>query len=308
MQNPKVEVYKRQTFSGHRNGLFDLVQVDARSFISAGGDGQVVQWQLDEPGEGQVLARVDGTIYCIHYLDGRLLVGENNRAIHLIELANRQVLRSVEVKAPVFAMAHTKERIYVGTGAGELFVFDQSLNFVARERWSEKSLRSIEVWKDCLLLGFSDNRIRLVDQQTMTLLQTIEGHSLSVFAMATRPPADDLLISIGRDAHIRVWDAGKNFAAVKAVPAHMYAINDVVFTDDGQFFFTGSMDKTIKMWDAANFALLKVIDRQRFEGHTNSVNQLLWMAEANLLLSCSDDRTIAAWELKITEKNENHAT
>jgi WD40 repeat protein len=57
------------------------------------------------------------------------------------------------------------------------------------------------------------------------------------------------------------------------------------------------MDKSIKVWDAQNLRLLKVIDKGRHAGHGTSVNKLLWTSFNNQLLSASDDRTISAWDL-----------
>jgi WD40 repeat protein len=58
------------------------------------------------------------------------------------------------------------------------------------------------------------------------------------------------------------------------------------------------MDKSIKVWDRASRKLLKVIDKSRHAGHGTSVNKLVWMKYNDLLVSCSDDRTISVWDVK----------
>lgn len=55
------------------------------------------------------------------------------------------------------------------------------------------------------------------------------------------------------------------------------------------------MDKSIKIWEAATFRLLKVIDRARHAGHGTSVNKLLWLEYHDRLISASDDRTVSIW-------------
>jgi WD40 repeat protein len=69
------------------------------------------------------------------------------------------------------------------------------------------------------------------------------------------------------------------------------------------------MDKSIKIWDAENATLLKVVDRSKFPnfGHTHSVNALAWLEEVDgldvsrvgrrLLASAGDDKTIRIWEI-----------
>jgi WD40 repeat protein len=67
------------------------------------------------------------------------------------------------------------------------------------------------------------------------------------------------------------------------------------------------MDKSIKIWDAQNTTLLKVVDRSKFAnfGHTHSVNALAWLGEVDgldvsrvgrrLLASAGDDKIIRIW-------------
>ena len=86
------------------------------------------------------------------------------------------------------------------------------------------------------------------------------------------------------------------------IPAHMFTINDIVFSPDGKLMATAGRDKHIKIWDAEAFNLLKVIDREKFGGHINSVNKLFWSNWNNYLISCGDDKAVMVWEIVISEK------
>jgi WD40 repeat protein len=104
------------------------------------------------------------------------------------------------------------------------------------------------------------------------------------------------LLSGGRDAMLRVWDVERDFALHSEQPAHWFTVNHIVFSPDGQLFATASRDKTLKIWDATDFRLLKVVDTVRHGGHINSVNRLLWLP--GCLVSCSDDRTAMLWQVE----------
>jgi WD40 repeat protein len=294
----QLEITKRHTFTGHTGGIFCLQSFEKDQIISAGGDGQIVKWSTGQPEEGKVIAKVNSTVYGMLTVNNRMVVGENSRALHLIDLLENKVLRSVELKSPVFVIEKVGDRFLVGTGAGEILSFDQSLNFLGKTKHSGKSLRCIAAGKGELAMGYSDNLIRIVDVDSLEIKYELEGHKLSVFALAYHPVTGHL-VSTGRDARILSWDTFDHYSKQHDIPAHNYACNHLVFRPDGKYFATGSMDKTIKIWDATTFALLKVIDKARHDGHTNSVNKLLWMDFDNLLVTCSDDRTIAVWEIKI---------
>ena len=77
----------------------------------------------------------------------------------------------------------------------------------------------------------------------------------------------------------------------------MFTINHLAFSPDGRLLATCSMDKSIKLWDADTLALLRVVDRARHAGHGTSVNKLFWPGTQNRLVSCSDDRSLAVWQV-----------
>jgi len=80
------------------------------------------------------------------------------------------------------------------------------------------------------------------------------------------------------------------------IAAHLFAINYLSFRKDGKFFVTCSMDKSIKLWDAETFRLLKVIDKGRHAGHGTSINKLVWSKYNNQVIAVSDDRSISIWD------------
>ncbi len=297
---PDIQAQKRHTFKGHSSGIFCLTAIDDRTFLSAGGDGNVVKWDVEKFSDGQVIAKLDSVIYALLVDKDRLLVAENSKAIHLLDLSSNKVLKSVEVKTPVFEICKVEDQYLVGTGTGELLSFDSELSLKNRIQFSRKSLRSITAQGDHIALGYSDNIIRIVNRN-FELVKELAGHTLSVFAMQYHPETE-VLISTGRDAHLRIWDQRNDYLPVQDISAHMYAINHIVFDPNARCFATGSMDKTIKIWDGTTFALLKVIDKDRYDGHVNSVNRMLWMEFDNLLVTCSDDRTIAVWDINFDIK------
>ncbi|MEL6853096.1 MAG: WD40 repeat domain-containing protein, partial [Bacteroidota bacterium] len=126
------------------------------------------------------------------------------------------------------------------------------------------------------------------------------AHDPSVFCLAMHQDGRYLL-SGGRDAQIKVWDIKQDFRESKRIAAHMYTVNDLAIFQGGDFFASASRDKTIKLWDAYAFDLQKVIDHERNESHTHSVNRIKCLITDNSLISCSDDRMLMRWKVEVQE-------
>ncbi len=295
-----LAVQKKSALTGHRDCVYALEKSgDPRQFFSAAGDGLVVQWDLDRPEEGKLLAKVGNSVYALCYIEdqNRLVAGQNTEGVHLIDLAGQQAIRSAKITASaIFALRHFEGRIYVGTGEGVLTVLDaDQLTTLARLQLSGQSLRSLAIHPQRreLACGFSDAHIRVLDLDSGRVKYDWAAHTNSIFALAYSPGGD--LFSGSRDAHLKIWDASAAYGPLADIVAHMYTINDIAFSPDGQLFATCSKDKSIKLWDTTGRQLRKVIDRARYAGHGTSVNKLHWTG-ARELISASDDRSLAVWE------------
>jgi WD40 repeat protein len=298
----KIFVDKTLTLRGHNDSVYNLQGDETHEEVySSAGDGMIVRWDLREQAKGTVVAKFRNSVYAFHCMPGgrRLLAGHNYHGVHLIDLSEKRELASAAItSAPIFDIKAHDGRAFVATGDGQLIVLDvDDLSVVRKVQVSDKSLRTLAINAPAgeIAIGSSDNQIRILDLHSLTQKFRINAHRLSVFALVYSPDGAQLL-SGSRDARIKVWDTA-TYGLHESIAAHMFAINDIVFSPDNGYFATCSMDKTIKIWDAVQFKLLKVIDKARHDGHTTSVNRLLWKHHGNALISCSDDRTIAAWHL-----------
>jgi WD40 repeat protein len=293
-------VEKKAALTGHRDCVYTVMASGhPRQIFSAGGDGQVAQWHLDQPDQGTLLATVGNSVYALCYLPepDRLVAGQNTEGVHLIDVAAQRAIASAKItSAAIFAIQHFDQKLYVGTGEGVLSVLDaEQLTTLAHLKLSGQSLRCLAVSpaRGELACGFSDAHIRVLDLASGQVRHDWAAHANSVFSLAYSPDGSQLF-SGGRDAHLKVWAPDQGYAPVDDIVAHMYTINDVAFSPSGQLMATCSKDKSIKLWDLAERRLLKVIDRARHAGHGTSVNKLLWTGDRELV-SASDDRSLSVW-------------
>jgi WD40 repeat protein len=297
-----LQVKKLHTITGHRDAIYTLEGSDQPEiFFSAAGDGMVVRWDLRDPENGEVIAKLPNSIYALSHdhTTGLLVAGHNYEGIHFLDWKNKKEAGSLQLtKATIFDIKTYDGKILVASGDGALSMVDTNNRMVlAKMQETDKSARTITVSEKSgdIAVGYSDHFIRVFDEK-LTLKYAWKAHDNSVFTVRYLP-GSDFLISGSRDARLKVWDSMAGYVQTGQVVAHMYAINHIEFSADGKHFVTCSMDKSIKVWDTEALRLLKVIDKARHAGHGTSVNKLLWTTYNNQLLSASDDRTISVWHI-----------
>ncbi|OWP63881.1 hypothetical protein CDA63_06620 [Hymenobacter amundsenii] len=299
-------VQKIATLAGHRDCVYALSgTVGEETVYSAGADGLVVAWDTAAPEhDGDLVARVENSVYALCPLPGRnlLALGHNYQGVQVIDLANKKLAHATALPpVAIFDIQYSaaRQRLYVALADGTLAVLRTTdFKLETLRRISDKSLRCLALHETRgeLAVGGSDWKTRILDLDSLEVKHTIEGATNSVFTCAYSPDGRHLLTA-GRDAHLRTWDVAAAYAPLRTVVAHMFTINHLVFSPDARLLATCSMDKSIKLWDAATGQLLRVVDRARHAGHGTSVNKLFWPGGQNRLVSCSDDRSLAVWQV-----------
>lgn len=299
----KIQVQKLFSLDGHNDCIYSLESgASSNFFYSASGDGMVAEWNLENPENGQLVAKMKNSVYALCFMpkDNVLLAGQNHEGIHFIEPSSKKDLGSVKVSgAQIFDIKSYNNEIFIGSADGTLYILDFNTRaFIKKIKLSDKSIRTIAINEQLgdLAVGLSDNTIRILDLAEHKPKYLIHAHKLSVFTLSYDPNTNDL-ISGSRDAQLKVWSSINQYQLLNSIAAHMYAINSIGIAPSKKHFITGSMDKTIKVWDLHTLQLLKVIDRSRYAGHTTSVNKVLWTDYKGQILSCSDDRKISVWDL-----------
>ncbi len=302
MSTTPASVQKKAVFTGHKDCLYTLEKSgDAAIFYSAGGDGVVAQWNINEPDNGQLLVKVPNSIYSIRLISDKnsLLVGQNFEGIHLIDLDTNTEIASLKItNSHIFDIQVSRNQAFIACGDGEVVILDlENFRVIQTLNPSSKSARCIAInpMVNEFIVGFSDCYIRSFSLTDYSLQKEWLAHDNSVFSVSFTTDFR-YLVSASRDAHIKIWDTWSHYELQQAIVAHIYAINSLAFSPDGKIFATASMDKSVKLWDTEQWKLLKVLDKSRHAGHATSVNKVIWLDNQHLL-SASDDKTVSLWEI-----------
>lgn len=292
-------------FTGHKGSVYALGHADAKDqFLSAGGDGTVVRWSLDNPGTGIVLAKVGRAIFALHHAPGHpLYIGDEDGGLHVVNVNDHAEVQLERAhRKGIFSMALLPDgRLAVAGGDGMLSVWtvqahDGRINLQRGIPLSDEKVRGLAV-SPCgkfLAVACGDGNIHILDSTGLNEQFTPSGHDIGANSLAWHP-SKPVLVSGGKDGHLRLWRTDAGFAPLHAFAAHKDAIYSIAFSPDGTMLASAARDKTAKLWDAANFTPLRRLDRHT-GGHGYSVNAVLWM-NGHTLLTASDDKAVVAWEV-----------
>ncbi len=167
----KIEVAKLGAFTGHKDCIYTVEKGESPNcFFSSGSDGLIVYWDLNQPDQGQLVAKIPNTVYALNYVREQqlLLAGQNFSGIHIIDCQTWKETHSIKLSSQaIFDIKHRGTIAYIASGEGNVQAVDFS--DVPKVLWkSEASTQaarclSIHPNKQEIAVGYSDNHIRILD-------------------------------------------------------------------------------------------------------------------------------------------------
>ncbi len=293
----------RARFTGHTGAVYALAPgMRPGTFLSAGSDGFVVQWDLARPDAGEAVVRVGRPVYALLQSAPWLFIGTDGGDLIAVDLRSRREERVIQAQRKgLYAIRRLADgRTACAAGDGTLAVYSGAERLVPERHvpLSDTKLRDLAVAPegDTLAVACGDGTVRLLDTVDLNERHTLQAHEGGALCAAFHPTKPALLTG-GKDGHLRLWHHSGTVREMLAIPAHKAAIYRVAFDAQGRTCATASRDKHVKLWDAAGFDVRARIDRT-LDGHRHSVNTLLWTDE--LLITAGDDKQVLAWSLSNT--------
>ncbi|KAE8372212.1 hypothetical protein BDV26DRAFT_298071, partial [Aspergillus bertholletiae] len=219
----------------------------------------------------------------LHWLEALAIIGSISDAVEMIDIVKSSTWTSISAELSDFlydAKRFTLYNSYIANIA-PLQLYGSGLAFAPAQSIVKK------VFHDDILRHII--RLPIVEDSWSPVLQTLEGHSLSVRSVAFSPDGC-MLASGSADETIKLWDTATGMLR-QTLEGHSLSVSSVAFSPDGCTLASGSGDGTIKVWDTATGML-----RQTLEGHSFSVSSVAFSPDGCTLASGSDDGIIKLWD------------
>ncbi|MDM8520917.1 WD40 repeat domain-containing protein [Anaerolineales bacterium HSG6] len=183
-----------------------------------------------------------------------------------------------------------------------------------------------------LAIGFQEGGIEIWDTESLSRLQTLEGHTEgSIITDLAFSPDGETLASSGADRMARLWQVSTG-ELLHALDGHGGLVKAVSFSKDGATLATASWDTKINLWQVSTGELDQTYDHYpnsvndaqfspngitlasvagntlglwqlsddtligNANGHLGTVKQVLFSSDGETMITSGDDRTVRLWQ------------
>lgn len=288
---------KEKEISGHSGAIYSCT-FDGQYIYSGSADKFVARWIPDEGIQDKFAIRFEHSIYVLASVGCFLLVGRSDGGFHVFNTETRteekyftqhtKALFSINVN-------EVKGHCYVSDADGNISVWDiDNWELLLYLPLDCGKIREIAISQDGTRIAVcgQDGFLRVFDTDNFNELFTISAHKSGVTAACFDGSSNDLIISGGKDAMLRLWDL-PSAACLKEVPAHNFAIYKILQL--GNILISASRDKTVKIF-SNDLTFIQRLDHKE-GGHKHSVNDAVKLSD-DRFATCSDDGKLVIWTKK----------
>lgn len=292
---------KTREITGHAGAVYTVDGHDNKIYTGSG-DHFIARWDLDSGEQDKFAIKAEQSVYSLRLVNEalQLIFGTSSGSLHIIDLGHKTELKHfVQHKTAIFCIRENsfKKHVYSTDADGNLAIWkSDSWELLLFLPLQCGKIRDIALNADgsLIFLACQDEKIRVFETTGYNEILAFTAHKDGTNCLHLFPGKPELLLSGGKDGHLRVWK-WQDEKAILEIPAHNFGIYRIAFLEDGACFATASRDKTLKLWDAKTCNVVQRIERKH-GGHSHAVNDL-WKVNESELVSVGDDKRINVWRL-----------
>ena len=299
------------TLEGHSDDVTDAAfSPDGSMLASSSKDGMIRLWDAED---GSLLRTLTGHTQSVLSIafspDGTLLVsGSDDRTARLWRVEDGMLLHTINnfTEGRVLRVAFSPD--------GSLFAMADHLCYVQLRRSGSGILYRILTQPQCAArlngsvaawgMEFSRDgetiltaegqpqrggSIQMWNVDGFSAPTLLAGYKMMVRDLSYSPDEAALAVALLGSPTFVVLDASDG-RWLQEFEGHPYMVNSVGFSPDGSLIASGSLDRTIGLWQVDEGVLL-----YQLEGHRDSVNCVAFSPDGSLIASASDDDTVIIW-------------
>ncbi len=227
------EHFQQLTFQAHRKGVNSVVFNPINGILATGGNDAVARyWDLQS---GRMIGMAIGGSFAIPSIDfsprGDVLAVVNGPVVRLREVGTERIVGTFQADAPLYHVAFSPDGTQLAVTGGDNQIRLWQMEFAYR----------------------SGNQI-YPEPRLLSGHQGLPGSFRALVWDAAYSPVENLLVSAGGDATIRLWDP-QSAEMLGAYPAHPGGATCLAFNPDGRLLASGGLDGSVIIWSVKKGSL-----------------------------------------------------
>jgi WD40 repeat protein len=292
-----------------------LFTPDGREVLSAGDDGRLRRWSVDD---GKELStsfdphpRVSMLSIGVSADGKRIVTSSLDKTAKVWDADTNKLLTTCTCseRIPFVRAALSPDGKIVATGTNQVRLWDAT---TGREIGLLKSrlvfIEALVFSSDSKLLACSGsgNTVKLWNVAERKETATLTGHTKLVMCLAFSADGKTLA-SASADRTIKLWDLATNKERL-TLSGHADPLSSVAFSPDGKLLLSGAgairfdpgRRGEVKLWDATTGKLLTDL-----RGHTDGVSSVAFSSDGKTVASTARDHTVRLWDVSAFVERRN---
>jgi WD40 repeat protein len=196
---------------------------------------------------------------------------------------------------------HDEKYLIIGMADGSLLCYDRVSGNSFESHAHDDGIHCMDSLENGSIVTTSrSGQLGVYDTNLHKYLQVLQAHSSAIVCMTSVSSSDESYVLTGSDDKIaKVWlVAGENVQLLQTLAGHTKTVKCITCVHtDIYLAMTGSLDKTIRIWDATlNGTCLRTL-----EGHLDGIWCLATLPDGLRLVSGSKDDNLKVWNISTGE-------
>lgn len=293
-----------QEWQDHAAPIYALTYFKKNCFFTGGADKIVALWDINKKENLPFHIKVDFGIYHLHFEveTNYLFISQSKGGVHIINtIEKKEIAYLLGHKKGVYKTLVAKNyNVIICLGGDGLCSFWNLTTFkhIKTIPISSGKLRDALIQEDSVWITCGNGNLTQISLLDFDVMCTIQIAEEAIYTALLHPKNGNILLCAGKDALI--YAVNIITKQTFSFPAHNFGIYKLIAIPNSNMFISCSRDKSIKVWNIQDYSFIQKLSYKNKQGHTASVNNILFDTTADTLISIGDDKRIIAWKFNGT--------
>jgi WD repeat-containing protein 61 len=250
------------TFHFHQAPVYALA-IDQHHLYSAGGDRKIFRYeQRNGQFVAELFAETTESTFALHLNKNILFTGGIDGNLNIFDVQEKQILNRYQChEMGLYAIESNDEFIITGGGDGKIHLWDKSKMCIVRTIWTGSAKIRKFIWdthKTQMSSIDNEGNFRIFETKYWNEIYT--SKHINGWTSGYYHDLKKVWILGSKSGEIAAYHQ-QSSKPILTIQAHLNTIYSLTWDEENKILVSGSLDKSIKIWDGKTLNLLNRLDK-----------------------------------------------